>query len=222
MATSPGPHVSDPGLPRPRKRPRQQRSRALVEAIREACIRILEQEGADRLTTQRIADVAGVNIASLYQYFPNKEAVLAEVYENAMRELVAGMAEEFPRIDRLTQQGLEATLAAIIDQEIALLLQLYRMHPEFYLQYQQSLDIRARVNEFTQSLANPSWERWFPHLLRQHRECLREGNIETMAFIARRSLDATLQAALTERPEVLEEPAFREEVLTLLLRYLLK
>src|SRR5690606_24405167 len=138
--------VSEHGLPRPRKRPRQQRSRALVEAIREACIRIPEQEGPDQLTTQRIADVAGVSIASLYQYILNKEAVLAEVYENAMRELVAGMAEEFPRIDRLTQQSLEDTLAAIIDQEITLLLQLYRMHPEFYLQYQQSLDIRARVN----------------------------------------------------------------------------
>lgn len=214
--------MSGDQLPQPRKRPRQQRSRALVEAIREACLKILEKEGPDQLTTQRIADVAGVNIASLYQYFPNKEAVLAEVYEQAMRKLVARTAEEFPRIDQLTRQGLETTLAAIIEQETALLLQLYHMHPEFYLQYQQSLDIRARVNEFTQTLANPSWERWFPHLLRSHRERLREGDIDTMAFIARRSLDATLQAALTERPQALEDPAFRDEVLTLLLRYLLR
>ncbi|MDO8861509.1 helix-turn-helix domain-containing protein [Haliea sp. E1-2-M8] len=214
--------MSESRLPQPRKRPRQQRSRALVAAIREACLKILEQEGPDRLTTERIAEVAGVNIASLYQYFPNKEAVLADVYEERMAALVAQTASEFTRIHALTDQGLEATLAAIIDLEIGLLLQLYQMYPDFYLQYQQSLDIRGRVNELTQSLANPSWEQWFPGFLRHHRAQLHQGDIDTMAFIARRSLDACLQSALAERPQALEDPGFREELLNLLLRYLLR
>ena len=214
--------MSNARLPQPRKRPRQLRSQSLVQAIREACLRILETEGPDRLTTQRIADVAGINIASLYQYFPNKEAVLADVYEERMAGLVAQTESEFARIHALTDQGLEATLAAIIDLEVALLLQLYRMYPDFYLQYQQSLDIRARVNELTQSLANPSWEQWFPGFLRRHRAQLRPGDIDTMAFIARRSLDACLQSALAERPQALEDPSFKEELLALLVRYLLK
>jgi AcrR family transcriptional regulator len=214
--------VSDTELPQPRKRPRQQRSQTLVQAIREACLQILETEGPDRLTTQRIADVAGINIASLYQYFPNKEAVLADVYQERMAGLVAETESEFARIHALTDQGLEATLAAIIDLEAALLLQLYRMYPDFYLQYQQSLDIRARVNELTQSLANPSWEQWFPEFLRRHRAQLRPGDIDTMAFIARRSLDACLQSALAERPQALEDPGFQREMLRLLLNYLLK
>ncbi len=214
--------MSDGELPQPRKRPQQQRSQTLVQAIREACLRILEHEGPDRLTTQRIADVAGINIASLYQYFPNKEAVLADVYEQRMAALVAQTESEFARIHALTDKGLEATLAAIIDLEIALLLELYRMYPDFYLQYQQSLDIRGRVNELTQSLANPSWERWFPGFLRRHRAQLRTGDIDTMAFIARRSLDACLQSALAERPQALEDQAFRREVLTLILNYLLQ
>jgi len=214
--------MSDARLPQPRKRPRQQRSQTLVQAIREACLKILETEGPDRLTTQRIADVAGINIASLYQYFPNKEAVLADVYEERMAGLVAQTESEFARIHALTDEGLEATLAAIIDLEVALLLQLYRMYPDFYLQYQQSLDIRARVNELTQSLANPSWEQWFPGFLRRHRAQLRKGDIDTMAFIARRSLDACLQSALAERPQALEDPGFRQELLNLLLRYLLR
>ncbi len=214
--------MSDSGLPKPRKRPRQQRSQTLVQAIREACLKILETEGPDRLTTQRIADVAGINIASLYQYFPNKEAVLADVYEERMAGLLAQTEGEFARIHALTDQGLEATLAAIIDLETALLLQLYRMYPDFYLQYQHSLDIRARVNELTQSLSNPSWEQWFPGFLRRHRAQLRKGDIDTMAFIARRSLDACLQSALAERPQALEDPAFRQELLNLLLRYLLR
>ncbi len=214
--------MSNGELPQPRKRPRQQRSQTLVQAIREACLKILEKEGPDRLTTQRIADVAGINIASLYQYFPNKEAVLADVYEERMAGLVAQTEGEFARIHALTDQGLEATLAAIIDLEITLLLQLYQMYPDFYLQYQQSLDIRARVNELTQSRSNPSWEQWFPDFLRRHRARLRTGDIDTMAFIARRSLDACLQSALAERPQALEDPAFRQELLNLLLRYLLR
>src|SRR5205085_569397 len=63
----------------PRKTPRQERSRATVEALLEATTDILRREGYAKLTTNRIADRAGVNIASLYQYFPGKEAIIAEL-----------------------------------------------------------------------------------------------------------------------------------------------
>ena len=66
--------------PQPRKRPKQERARFSVAAIEQACLKILEDEGPRRLTTNRIAEVAGVNIASLYQYFPNKDAVVGCVY----------------------------------------------------------------------------------------------------------------------------------------------
>jgi AcrR family transcriptional regulator len=59
-----------------RKAPRQRRSRQLVEDILEAAIRVLSREGASRFTTARVAETAGVSVGSLYQYFPNKEAIL--------------------------------------------------------------------------------------------------------------------------------------------------
>lgn len=59
-----------------RKEPQQGRSRDLVAAILEAAIRILRSEGASAFTMARIAEKAGVSVGSLYQYFPNKEAVL--------------------------------------------------------------------------------------------------------------------------------------------------
>lgn len=221
FSKEPSPDPAAP--PRPRKRPQQRRSVQLVRAIREACIRILEEEGADRLTTQRIADVAGVNIASVYQYFPNKEAVLAEVYEDQMARLSERTEREFfSRIQRLSEQSLEATLEAIIDLELELLSRLYSIHSDFYLQYQQSFDILRRVNELTLSLSNPSWESWFPQFLRRHSARLHEGDIDTMSFITRSSLDACLKAALVERPQALEDSGFRRELLALLLRYLLK
>src|ERR1700750_601694 len=59
-----------------RKAPRQRRSKQLVEDILEAAIRVLSREGAARFTTARVAETAGVSVGSLYQYFPNKEAIL--------------------------------------------------------------------------------------------------------------------------------------------------
>jgi AcrR family transcriptional regulator len=62
-----------------RKAPRQARSRATVEAILEAATRILETEGLAGLGTNRIAEYAGVSIGSLYQYYPARDAILAEL-----------------------------------------------------------------------------------------------------------------------------------------------
>jgi AcrR family transcriptional regulator len=59
-----------------RKSPRQRRSAQLVEDILEAATRVLSREGAQRFTTARVAEAAGVSVGSLYQYFPNKEAIL--------------------------------------------------------------------------------------------------------------------------------------------------
>lgn len=70
MPTSKKPAVS------PRKAPRQQRSEALVEALLEAALRVLTRHGEGAFNTVRVAQEAGVSIGSLYQYFPNKAALL--------------------------------------------------------------------------------------------------------------------------------------------------
>jgi AcrR family transcriptional regulator len=60
----------------PRRQPVQTRSTQLVAAILKAAVRVLEREGAQRFTTIRVAEAAGVSVGSLYQYFPNKQAIL--------------------------------------------------------------------------------------------------------------------------------------------------
>jgi len=65
-----------PSLTRPRKQPVQARSTQLVADILKAAVRVLEREGAQRFTTIRVAAAAGVSVGSLYQYFPNKQAIL--------------------------------------------------------------------------------------------------------------------------------------------------
>src|SRR5580698_2073193 len=63
----------------PRKSPVQARSAASVDAILEATVQVLLQVGKERLTTTRVAARAGVSVGTLYQYFPNKSALLQAV-----------------------------------------------------------------------------------------------------------------------------------------------
>ncbi|TAJ40059.1 MAG: TetR/AcrR family transcriptional regulator [Reyranella sp.] len=73
------------GAPKQRKQPTQDRSTATVEAIVEAAIRILRTDGWARLTTTRVAERAGVSVGSLYQYFPNREAIAVEIVRQRTR-----------------------------------------------------------------------------------------------------------------------------------------
>ncbi|MCK9685314.1 TetR family transcriptional regulator [Scleromatobacter humisilvae] len=59
-----------------RKKPKQARSNDLVAAILEAALQVLAKEGAQRFTTTRVAEKAGVSVGSIYQYFPNKASIL--------------------------------------------------------------------------------------------------------------------------------------------------
>jgi AcrR family transcriptional regulator len=66
----------------PRKTPVQARATVTVDAISEATIQVLLSHGADRLTTTRVADRAGVSVGTLYQYYPNKQSLLFAVMED--------------------------------------------------------------------------------------------------------------------------------------------
>jgi AcrR family transcriptional regulator len=70
----------------PRKQPQQQRSREMYDRILQAAIRVLRDEGALGFTTSRVADEANISVGSLYQYFPNKHALVIALHEADMRE----------------------------------------------------------------------------------------------------------------------------------------
>jgi len=69
-----------------RKEPKQARSNELVSAILEAAVQVLAKEGAQRFTTARVAEKAGVSVGSLYQYFPNKAAILFRLQSDEWQE----------------------------------------------------------------------------------------------------------------------------------------
>ena len=73
----------------PRKTPIQARSTVTVDAISEAAIQVLLSHGAERFTTTRVAERAGVSVGTLYQYYPNKQSLLFAVLENHLDNVMA-------------------------------------------------------------------------------------------------------------------------------------
>src|ERR1700683_3971324 len=70
-----------------RRRPRQPRARQTVDAILDAVVRILKRKGFDAITTNDIAEVAGVSIGSVYQYFPDKRAIFVALHKRHLEEI---------------------------------------------------------------------------------------------------------------------------------------
>jgi AcrR family transcriptional regulator len=89
-----------------RKPPKQARSTELVAAILDAAVQVLAKEGAQRFTTARVAEKAGVSIGSLYQYFPNKAAILFRLQSDEWRQTTGLLREiledaQKPPLERL-------------------------------------------------------------------------------------------------------------------------
>ena len=76
----------------PRRRPRQQRSRQTVEFVLEAAAQVFASHGYAGATTNHIAERAGVSVGTLYQYFPNKDAILLALAERHVEEAARGLA----------------------------------------------------------------------------------------------------------------------------------
>lgn len=85
--------ILSPPDARPRKIPAQARSRATIETVLAAAAHILEEDGLGGFNTNAVAERAGVSIGSLYQYFPNKDAILVALIEQHSAAFAESIAE---------------------------------------------------------------------------------------------------------------------------------
>tara|TARA_A100001234_G_scaffold27402_1_gene21408 strand:- start:1195 stop:1791 length:597 start_codon:yes stop_codon:yes gene_type:complete len=76
-----------------RKKPQQARSKLMVENILEASIRVLQKFPYEKFTTNRVAEAAGISVGSLYQYYPNKRALLMELEIRAVNEMIENVEQ---------------------------------------------------------------------------------------------------------------------------------
>jgi AcrR family transcriptional regulator len=97
----------------PRKNPQQRRSRATIDTIFEATIHVLLANGFDKTTTIQIAERAGVSIGSLYQYFPNKRALLAAIVRRHVGGVVDAMIAACKSVHGQPIEAMCATIMAV-------------------------------------------------------------------------------------------------------------
>ncbi len=198
----------------PRKQPQQARAQSTVHAILEATVQVLEREGPDAATTTRIAEVAGVSVGTLYQYFSHRDAIFDALQEREFERAIGlmqnvlsdnnlarsprdtvtacvqgmlGLYQASPGMHRiLTMEGLRATKA-------------HKLH---------SFDLRviALIRHFLAATGTP----------------IRKKNVDAAAFVAFQSVRATMLASLLETPAGFSDQTMVEELSDLLLRYLVE
>jgi AcrR family transcriptional regulator len=100
-----------------RRKPRQVRSTQLVEDILEAAIRVLLRDGGGRFTTVKVAEEAGVSVGSLYQYFPNKAALLFRLQANEWVETWEGVEDILDDVTRSPRERLARAVLAFFRSE---------------------------------------------------------------------------------------------------------
>ncbi|CAI3159264.1 HTH-type transcriptional regulator RutR [Acinetobacter oleivorans] len=107
-------------LPDPRKRPLQARSMATFEAILEAAARILESLGFAGFNTNAVAELAGVSIGSLYQYFPSKDALIVELIRRDRAELSNRIVEAIQQHDAADlKEKLKLIIQAAVQHQLS-------------------------------------------------------------------------------------------------------
>jgi AcrR family transcriptional regulator len=134
----------------PRKLPKQARSQATVEAILQAATQVFERHGYAAGTTNRIAERAGVSIGSLYQYFPNKDAILVALVH---RHLAEGTAALEPHLQRWRCGArFDEVLPGIVHAMVALHAHAPSLHRVLFEESQLPPALRTELDELEDRL----------------------------------------------------------------------
>ncbi len=196
-----------PKANKPRKNAKQARAKVTVDVILEATAHILREQGPTKLSTNAVAKRAGVSIGSLYQYFPNKEALVVEL----ARRRAAGHLE---RLGGLVGSSVEDAVHAFVTVSIAA----QRSDPQL-----QSA-ITAAILSHGLSMMTEDLRRardLAAAFLSLHAERLAPPDPQLAAWICVTSVAALVNGAALESPELLDDPAFADEISRLVLGYLL-
>lgn len=195
----------------PRKRPRQERSRATVDTILAATARVLVKKGFDGLTTNAVAEAAGVSIGSLYQYFPSKEALVAALIEQHIEEMNAAILHELTRVAQLP-------MAQAVRAVIELTIRAHSVEPELHRVLTEQVPRVGRLARLAE--ADSICRRMVSGILAARKEELAISDPDTAAFVLVASIEAITHRAALFSPERLRDPRLIDEAVALVTRYL--
>ncbi|MBV8137081.1 MAG: TetR family transcriptional regulator [Deltaproteobacteria bacterium] len=198
----------------PRKSASQERSRLTVDALLEATARVLIKEGYDRASTNRIAEVAGVSIGSLYQYFPSKEALVAAVIDRHMQE-----------VSQVTRNALVKVLARPIEvaarEFVSVAIDAHRVNPKLHGVLAEQIPRVGRLENIEANIREGyALVRAY---LEAHRDEIDVPDLDLAAFVLVTVVEALTHAAVLRRPDILADDKARrfvDDVTRLVVGYL--
>jgi AcrR family transcriptional regulator len=193
-----------------RRQPRQRRAIETVDAVLDAVMRILKREGAAAVTTNRIAEVAGVSIGSLYQYFPDKRAIFHALHSRHIEQ-----------VDRLIEHTLVTHASSALEELVKALMEAmietHEANPELYHALmaevphssggKQAFAVRLH-GVFLLSIAARA------HQLKKHHDPVKT------ALIVAHMVDALSHGVVLGRPQGLSRSDLKKEAVRAVLAYL--
>lgn len=201
-------------LTKPRKDASQERSRATVDALVEATARILVREGFDKASTNRIAEMAGVSVGSLYQYFPGKEALVAAVIARHQREILQAVRGELA-------EAMHLPLEKAVRKLVAVAVRAHRIDPKLHRVLAEQIPRVGKLEDV--GTFNRENYALFRNYLEKHRDELGVGDLELASFICVTSIEALTHNAVLHHSKTLsdgEMQALIEEGTRLVVGYL--
>lgn len=193
-----------------RKMPTQQRSKATVEAVLDAGARLLLTIGYDKASTNKVAEKAGISIGSLYEYFPGKEAIFAEIRRREdQRYIRLVQAEPKPATLRETLRLRISTYIKLVLSNIELHAALVRDVPQFATSEADSILVSDWLAQSNRNV-NLNAIKFRP-------QCESSIALE----LTTRALRSTINDYALHAPERLKQPVVADQLLDMLERYLL-
>jgi AcrR family transcriptional regulator len=196
---------------KPRKAPKQARSQATIDTILEATARILSKRGYAGTNTNLIAERAGVSIGSLYQYFPNKDSLIAALYRRhslQMQDMIVGILSE----------SRKATLREAVKALVKNQLETHSLDPELYRVLDVEVPLNLREND---SSVGPDFYKRVQKLLGEHRKEILRPNLELAAYIILHMVRLLVHQALLEVPPSCKLPEIENAISEAVLGYLI-
>lgn len=195
----------------PRKAPVQARSEQTVETILAAATRVLVRDGAAGFTTNKVAEKAGVSIGSLYQYFPNKESILAQLVRRHLADLERG-------INDITAKASAAPLPDVVRALIEDNVKAHLIDPRLH----------GVLTEQVQHLGRFRWQDEFGArvtarvraLLEARKDELAVLDLDLATYILTHSVEACVHQGVTERPQDLASGALARDLTRMIVAYL--
>lgn len=195
---------------KPRKSPVQERSRATVDAIMQASTYILNEVGWGGLNTNAIAERAGVNIASLYQFFPNKQAVIAEL----QRRHATAIHEDLHHV--LHRMSEQPTLKAALTVIVEMIVKEHRSAPEVHKAISEELPQSQRCDQNGQGEV-------LKHMLNALQPFMKNVPDPKLAmYMVGISIQAVVHQVTNQKPELLNYSSLVNELVTLAERFLIR